>query len=195
MLVLLALAGCSPGAAKGEPVNFRATITFNIEGPYAQPVQGSSTLDGTFGIDYLRNQPVNASAKDDATWKTASDVTWSTYESGTNCGLGGKCTPCDSKYVASNHDVAVGTRIDSRSGDSVVAYVWTYNDPSPTDIRYHTGGCNDAEEFGGRPWGGWGPILITATMGSSDVTALSISNETPVIDANCGCTLKIERLP
>ena len=193
VVVALVLAGCQPGAAGGVPVKFRVALTFDYSGSYDLPIKGSSTLDGTFGLDYLRQQPVEETAKDDATWKTASDQTWSVYESGTNCGLGGQCIPCDSRFTAPEHDVAVGTRIDSRSGDSVVAYVWTYNDPKASDPRYHSG-CNSEGEFG-EPWTGWGPILITATMGASDVTALAVAPDGPEIIGNCSCSLTIERLP
>lgn len=191
VVLFIAVAGCQPGAAAGTPVNFRVALAFSGEGSYAIPFDASSTLTGSFGIDYLRNQPVEPSAKDDATWKTDSDVTWHVYEDGTNCGLGGACTPCDSFFKAPSHDVAVGTRIDSRSTDISVAYVWIYNDPSPSDIRYHSG-CNDAQEFG-TPWEGWGPILITATMGASDVTGLAVAPETGTCTGSC--TLTIERLP
>ena len=187
------LAGCQPGAAGGTPVNFRVSLTFDYPGSYDLQVKGASTLDGTFGLDYLRQQPVNESAKDDATWKTASDQTWSVYESGQNCGLGGPCIPCESRFTAPEHDVAVGTRINSRSGDSVVAYAWIYNDPKPTDPKYHSG-CNSEGEFG-EPWTGWGPILITATMGASDVTALTVAPDGPEIISGCDCSLTIERLP
>ena len=191
VLALVAVAACQPGAKGGAPVNFTVSLTLSGEGSYNIPFDASSTLDGTFGLDYLRSAPVETSAKDDATWRTASDVTWHVYEDGTNCGLGGACTPCDSFFKAPSHDVAVGTRIDSRSGDTAVAYVWIYNDPSPSDMRYHSG-CNDAGEFGD-PWGGWGPILITATVSGSDVTALSVEPDGGSC-TECG-TLTIERRP
>ena len=193
LLAGLAVVGCPSGATSGKPVKFRVSVTFDTVGSYNLPVDGTSTLDGTFTLDYLRQQPVEVSAKDDATWQTASDQTWHVYEANKNCGLGGDCIPCDSKFVAPSHDVAVGTRIDSRSGDTVVAYTWIYNTPPPYDLRYHSG-CNAEQEFG-TPWGGWGPILITFTVNASDVTALTVTTDPPGSIDSCDCTLTIERLP
>jgi hypothetical protein len=103
------------------------------------------------------------------------------------------CVPCPSRYTAPSHDVAVGTRINSRSGDNVVAYVWTYNLPDPGGAQYHSG-CNPEAGFGG-PWRGWGPILISATIGATDVTALAVAPEGYSLINECACTLTIERLP
>jgi hypothetical protein len=189
--LVVALAGCGTGAAGGKPVNFRVSLTFDYISSYDLPVKGSSTLDGTFGLDYLRQQPVETSAKDDATWKTASDQAVASYEE-EDCGLGsGECTPCTAQYTAPRHDVAVVSRIDSRSGDTAVAYVWTYNAPDPGDIKYHSG-CNAGQHISD-PWHGWGPILITATLGPSDVLGLAVAPEGNGADP-C-CSLTIERLP
>jgi hypothetical protein len=201
-LTVLAVAGCgadSSGASDQSAVRFRISLAFDFKPDWAPDLRqkGTSTIDGSLPLTWLRNQPPAESGYDDRTWSTQSDQTIERYEQRSCPGDDAtKCAVCVQSYTAPGHDITAGTRIDSRSGDTAVTYAWIYNDPNPGDEQYAHGDCQPVPGYN-YPWEGWGPVLISATVAQARASALSVKWAVdPLSDATLDWyTLEIEQLP